>query len=221
MHGWAYFVGLLLCPTAVTALMVFTKREKGLGIPWLLAGLAACPFLHGAAISFTAHGCDAGQPPWTMAVLPLGSMVAALWLLRPRKVAVAVATVLAVANIAMTLSWITVVHESGWSGNPDTTHRQWMALEPWTMALEKNPAASTDETEYPEGWLDESSVVRKYPEEARALGPGGRATLALPHAEGHTVLSGLYAVRPTRVRWWYPGGVLRDAMHRVVGMPCD
>jgi hypothetical protein len=147
-----------------------------------------------------------------MYVLPLGSLAAVLWLLKPRVLAVGLAAGFAGAFVAMIFGWIEVVHRPGLTGNPDATMRMHETpLYDWKEEMLASDAAA-DDAVYPEGWLDESPIPGKHPKPSRMLALGGGTVIFLPQAEVHTVLSGLYAMRLTRIRYWYPGGRLRDAL---------
>jgi len=212
MIGWTFAIGLLLCPTIA---LVFISRSKGERTHlawWLLMGFAVAGIVGFAALAFTVHACLEGQPPWSMYVLPLGSLVAVLGFVRPRGLALGLAAVLGSAFVAGIHSWLGLVHRGDWSGNPDLSwHLHDLPLMEWRRAMDRG-AASRDRTEYAPGWLDESLVLRAHPEEAKILAGSGKAYYSLPHAEVHTVLSGLYAMRPTRIGYWYPGGPLSTGL---------
>lgn len=212
MIGWAFAIGLLLLPATAFVLIRTSKRKGPKDTRWLLAGLAAAGLVAFFTMPYTIHGCMEGQPPWSLYVLPLGSLAAVLWLLRPRALAVGLAAGFAGAFVALIFGWTEVVHRSGLTGNPDTTMRmQETPLYDWKEEMLASDAAA-DEAVYPEGWLDESPIPGKYPRQSKMLALGGGTAISLPQAEIHTVLSGLYAMRPTQIRYWYPGGRLRDAL---------
>jgi hypothetical protein len=219
--GWAYAIALLFFPSSAFVLIRRSKRESVHDIPWLLLGLAAAVLVAYFTHPYTVHGCMEGQPPWAMYILPLASLAAALWLCRPKSLAIGLAAGFACAFIVMIISWTHVVHRGDWTGNPDPSDRLYdVPLDAWREAMEGTTAA-TDESAYPTGWLDESPILGKYAQEAKVLTLGRNASRALPHAEIHTVLSGLYGMRPTRIGYWYPGGRLRDALPRVAVLPRD
>jgi hypothetical protein len=69
--------------------------------------------------------------------------------------------------------------------------------------------ASNDSNYYPEGWLSDSSLMAKLPEERRKY-IEGRSKFDRPETYRlwHTPLTRLYGVKKKHQELWYPGGNL-------------
>lgn len=210
MQGTVHAVVLIVLPVAVVIALATTKRRAPTSKQFTIAlAIAALGTL--AAPMFNHHMCREGEPrtQWLILgpclLLVLLFVNSAAW----RR---ALGAVVFVGMMGLSCHFTDLVHEPGWTANPDWDGGANIIFRSRRQAAAAAAADSENpNVDMPAGWLRELPV---WPAVQDQFGDQHPVRRELRRA-WHTWLTGLYQYSSIPQDFWYPGGPLADAMTRL------
>ena len=207
---------LIALPLGTVALLFAVRRRAPKDIEALIATVVAGTLVL-AARTFK-HRCNSGQP-YTQWALPGLCLWVILLIVADRTFRAGCAAVIAFAMAALCWHFMGLVHEPGWTGDPNGM-RAMAQNRPKVMIREAEEflasKAAEDPIDYPAGWLSELPPI-KVAEITYELYLGKCPGVGVYTSCWHSKITGLYRARAGTSRdLWYFGGPIKDAKGRIV-----
>ena len=157
------------------------------------------------------HLCYEGQPLMQWLILGPCLLLVLLFVSSPARRRMMGAAVF-VGMMGLSCHFTALVHEPGWTGNPDWDGGAHARLIGMHLAMKAAAADSDDpEVELQPGWLRELPIEPAIKDALTEEHPARRDV----HRIWHTWLTGLYRYSIVQQDYWYPGGPLADAAERL------
>ena len=206
MAGNVHAILLIVFPVATAwACRKFWMRP---GLLRLFGAVVAGSFLALFAGASAVVWTYSGQPA-TQWILPGICLVGIIAFVKEETVRTGLTLVWTLTMFGMCHHYLLLVNGPGYTGNPNIEKR-WAAVKRSLLRSVSNRLATvtSDNSDYPAGWLAESSILTKHDKVVDRRSLTFSSTIVSPF--WHSWLTGLYRSRSVPQAVWYPGGRLRE-----------
>ncbi|MBK9126297.1 MAG: hypothetical protein IPM13_00645 [Phycisphaerales bacterium] len=210
MQGTVHAIVLIVLALAVVFALAAVKRRAPTSRQFTIA-LAIAVFGTLAAPMFNHHMCREGEPRTQWLILGPCLLLVLLFVNSPAWRRTLGAAVF-VGMMGLSCHFTDLVHEPGWTGNPDWDGGASMMFRSLRQSAAAVAADSENpNVEMPAGWLRELSIWPAVQDQFGDQRPVRREL----RRTWHTRLTGLYRYSSIPQDFWYPGGSLADAITRL------
>lgn len=206
----------LIAVIGATGVVIFRSRGNvSLSANRTLFAIATASLLAFLVLACNAHLCLSGNPTMQV-IIPSTCIAAVLRFVRSKIERRLTFFLLLFAMLGMAFHYTELVHESDWTGNAGTSLRNLAVEIRFRHDLEEiadrlKDRVANDSQPQPEVWLRES----KWADDLRdILTESGPSRVIIGRA-WHSHLTHLYPTRSVSRDYWYPGGVLANALGQI------
>ncbi len=193
---------------AIGSILILKKRWPPVKSLILAPVLSALGML--AAYGANTHLCYSGEPRTQWLILGPCLMLVLL-VVREQRARRVLASGIFIAMIGLSCHFTNMVHQPGWTGNPDYDHSSlFFRSRKATIntIVEEHP---DPDAVLPEGWLRDTALWNTLEEQTGPL----RFERTVLHPAWHTPFTGLYPCDGIPQDIWYPGGPIRQVPERM------
>lgn len=202
---------VLLIVPLVTLILLWKFGRFSVNFKKVVKAILFLLFTSVLNIITSTHLCDAGTPfcQWLVPAVCGGAIIIGM---EEKKIKRTSVIVMFVVSIVLSQHFVHLVHEDNYIGNPNPRINSMSeSLLECQKELLKTDEEFVNRT-YPAGWIEESL---KELEEFNLIVKGPFKKIEI-HKLWHTNFTGIYGATDKQLGVWYPGGILQDAIGKIV-----